>query len=55
MRADAAWTLGQIVLEEAGRLHDIAEKAIPGWQGGQSFDRSKMQDLINGNALDIKV
>jgi hypothetical protein len=55
VRADTAWTLDQIFLEEAYRLHDIAEKAIPGWQSGQAFDRSKMQDLINGNAIDIKV
>ena len=51
-RANAAWTLQQIHREEVYRLYDFVRSRIPGWQIGQKFDTSILDEYRQG--VDVK-
>ena len=51
-RANASWTLQQIHREEAYRLCDFVRSRIPGWQIGQRFDTSILDEYQQG--VDVK-
>lgn len=52
-RLPVTWTLIQIVQQENQRMIDHVKSKIPGWQPGQSFDKSIFDDYVSGG-LDIK-
>lgn len=54
-RANVAWTVNQIWLEEYGRIENLVKESIPGWKPGQAFDRNAVNELISGSRLDTKV
>ena len=51
-RANAAWTLQQIHREEVYRLYDFVRSRVPGWQIGQKFDTSILDEYPRG--VDVK-
>ena len=51
-RANASWTLQQINREEVYRLYDFVRSRIPGWQIGQKFDTSILDEYRQG--VDVK-
>jgi hypothetical protein len=51
-RAHAKYTLHQIHREEANRLQDFVKSRIPGWQVGQAFDTSILDEYKQG--VDVK-
>ena len=51
-RANAGYTLNQIRLEEANRLCDFVRSRGPGWQHGQAFDTSILDEYRQG--VDVK-
>lgn len=51
-RKDAAWTLHQIWHEEAVRLSEFIESRVPGWEPGQKFDTSILDEYRQG--VDVK-
>jgi hypothetical protein len=57
-RLSAAWTLQKITQAEGGRIDTYLKSQIPGWQPGQTFDRSILMESNYGlgeNHLDITV
>ena len=50
--ANAAWTLQQIHREEVYRLYDFVRSRVPGWQIGQKFDTSILDEYPRG--VDVK-
>ena len=51
-RANAGWTLDQMHRDEAYRLYDFVRSRIPGWQIGQKFDTSILDEYRQG--VDVK-
>ena len=51
-RSNASWTLQQIHREEAYRLCDFVSARVPGWQIGQWFDTSILDEYQRG--VDVK-
>ncbi len=51
-RANAGYTLNQIHREEAVRLQDFVKSRVPGWQLGQHFDTSILNEYRQG--IDVK-
>ena len=51
-RSNASWTLQQIHREEVYRLYDFVRSRIPGWQIGQKFDTSILDEYRQG--VDVK-
>ena len=51
-RSNASWTLQQIHREEAYRLCDFVSARVPGWQIGQWFDTSILDEYRQG--VDVK-
>ena len=52
-RANAGWTLNQMHRDEAYRLYDFVRSRIPGWEIGQWFDTSILEEYKQGT-MDIK-
>ena len=52
-RANAGWTLNQMHRDEAYRLYDFVRSRIPGWETGQWFDTSILEEYKQGT-MDIK-
>ncbi len=51
-RANASWTLQQMHREEVYRLYDFVRSRIPGWEIGQKFDTSILEEYQRG--VDVK-
>ena len=51
-RANAGYTLNQVHREEAVRLQDFVKSRVPGWQLGQHFDTSILNEYRQG--IDVK-
>ena len=51
-RANASWTLQQMHRDEAYRLCDFVRSRIPGWEIGQKFDTSILDEYQQG--VDVK-
>ena len=51
-RANAGWTLNQMHRDEAYRLYDFVRSRIPGWETGQWFDTSILEEYQRG--VDVK-
>ena len=51
-RSNASWTLQQINREEVYRLYDFVRSRVPGWQIGQKFDTSILDEYQQG--VDVK-
>ena len=47
-RANAGWTLNQMHRDEAYRLYDFVRSRIPGWETGQWFDTSILDEYQRG-------
>ena len=52
-RANAGWTLNQMHRDEAYRLYDFVRFRVPGWEIGQWFDTSILEEYKQGT-MDIK-
>ena len=52
-RANAGWTLNQMHRDEAYRLYDFVRSRVPGWETGQWFDTSILEEYKQGT-LDMK-
>ena len=52
-RANASWTLQQMHREEVYRLYDFVRSRVPGWEIGQKFDTSILEEYKQGT-MDIK-
>ena len=52
-RANASWTLQQMHREEVYRLYDFVRSRVPGWEIGQKFDTSILEEYKQGT-LDMK-
>lgn len=53
-RVNVGWTLNQIYLDEARRLHSAVKEVFPGWQDGKPFDRNAVNDVISRARIDLK-
>lgn len=51
-RINAGWTLNHIHQAEAQRLVDFVRSRVPGWQHGQAFDTSILDEYKQG--IDMK-
>ena len=51
-RANAGWTLNQMHRDEAYRLYDFVRSRVPGWEIGQWFDTSILEEYQRG--VDVK-
>ena len=47
-RANASWTLQQMHREEVYRLYDFVRSRVPGWEIGQKFDTSILEEYQRG-------
>lgn len=47
-RRDAAYTTNQIHFDEVDKLHAFVKSHIPGWQPGQAFDTSILEEYRQG-------
>lgn len=54
-RPSASWTLSKTFTGEAQRLTDIVRAHNPGWEFGQPFDTSILDESTASNRLNVKV
>lgn len=51
-RINAGWTLEKIYQKEVGKIFDFIRSRVPGWQAGQWFDDSILDEYQSG--VDVK-